>query len=287
MIRPAHVFASLLTLATFAAYAEDTAGLPTESFGSAQAQLEIVLDQLGLQEAAADGRLAIALVTMDGQQATSLAMKNGHQMMYAASLPKIAILYGAAVAIDRDRLVLTEALKTDINAMIRQSCNRCATRVLEAVGREWLLELLQSEPHRFYDPEIGGGLWVGKDYARQGAFRRDPLLGLSHAATAWQAARWYLLLKGGHLASPEQTELMLSALKDPAINHKFIKGIESRPVDVVYRKSGTWRNYHSDSLLLTVGSRSFILVALTNDPAAGRWLEQIAGRIYDQVMATE
>lgn len=278
------VFAGLLTLVTFAAYAEETAGLPTESFGSAQAQLEIVLDQLGLQEAAADGRLAIALVTMDGQRATSLAMKNGHQMMYAASLPKIAILYGAAEAIDRDRLVLTEALMTDINAMIRQSCNRCATRVLEAVGREWLL---QSEPHRFYDPEIGGGLWVGKDYARQGAFQRDPLLGLSHAATAWQASRWYLLLKGDHLASQEQTELMLNALTDPAINHKFINGLEDRPVDVVYRKSCTWRNYHADSLLLTVGSRSLILVALANDPAAGRWLEQIAGRTYDQVMATE
>ena len=174
---------------------------------------------------------------------------------------------------------------TDINAMIRRSCNHCATRVLEAVGRDWLLELLQAEPYRFYDPEHGGGLWVGKDYARQGAFQREPLQGLSHAATPWQVARWYYHLIGGRLASPEQTQLMLSALIDPAISHKFVKGLQGRKTDAVYRKSGTWRDYHADSMLVTTGSTSFILVGLAQDPNGGRWLEQIARRVYDRVTA--
>lgn len=287
MNRIVGIVATCLAFALTVSKAEDRADLPVEQFGSAQAQLDTVLDQLGLQKAVADGRLAVALVTLDGSSPKSLAMVNGHQMMYAASLPKIAILYGAATAIDRERLVPTESQLTDINAMIRQSCNQCATRVLEAVGRDWLLELLQSDPYLFYDPEVGGGLWVGKDYARQGAFQREPLQGLSHAATAWQVARWYFLLHGGHLAGPEQTKLMLNALKDPAINHKFIKGLQGREVDVVYRKSGTWRNYHSDSLLLTLDSTSFVLVALANDPKGGRWLEQIAAAVYDQLLATE
>ncbi len=262
----------------------DDLDLPRERFGPAQERLEIALEELGLAQAAADGRLAIALVTLDGHEATSLAMVNGNQMMYAASLPKIAILYGAAVAIDRGRFEPNEEQTVDITAMIRHSCNACATRILEAIGREWLLELLQADPYRFYEREHGGGLWVGKDYAREGAFQRDPLQGLSHAATPWQVARWYYLLVNGRLASREQTELMLDVLSDPAISHKFVGGLEGRPTDEIYRKSGTWRQYHSDSMLLTAGSASFILVAMADDARGGQWLEKIAGRLYDRLV---
>lgn len=265
----------------------DVFDLPGESFGPAEAKLETALEELGLKQAVADGRLGIALVTMDGLEAKSLAMANGNQMMYAASLPKIAILYGAAVAIDEGRFEPDEAQSADMVAMIRRSCNACATRVLEAIGREWLLELLQAEPYRFYDYDKGGGLWVGKDYARDGAFRRDPLQGLSHAATPWQVARWYYLLINGRLASREQTELMLEVLSDPAISHKFVGGLEGRPTDELYRKSGTWMQYHSDSMLLTAGSASFILVAMANDASGGQWLEKIAARVYDRLVSEQ
>ena len=276
----------LMLLCQTLATAAETAvtDLPAEPFGPAQAQLESLIAEIGLQQAVVDGRLAIALLVLDGHDASSLGMLNGHRMLYAASLPKIAILYGAAVALDRGRLTMTEKLKGDMVAMINRSCNRCATRVLERVGREWLLQLLQSDPYRFYDRERGGGLWVGKDYARQGAFRREPLKGLSHAATAWQVARWYYLLVNGALASPEQTELMLECLSNPAIKHKFVKGLAGGDKVEMYRKSGTWRNYHSDSALVVAASTSYILVALAEDSRGGRWLERLSRRVHDRLV---
>lgn len=266
---------------TVAAAADD---LPESAFGPAQEMLEIALGTLGLDEAVDQGKLAVALVVLDGNEATSLGMVNGNRMLYAASLPKIAILYGAAVALDEGRLTLTDALETDLVAMIRNSCNGCATRVLETVGREWLLELLQRDPYRFYDASRGGGIWVGKDYARKGAFRRDPLQGLSHAATAWQVARWYYLLINGELASPEATKLMLECLSKPAISHKFVMGLSDRDTTELYRKSGTWREYHSDSALVRTRSVSYILVALAAKRDAARWLEELAGEVHDRVV---
>ncbi|MEJ2275213.1 MAG: serine hydrolase [Woeseiaceae bacterium] len=271
---------ALILFAAGLAAADD---LPLTVHGSAQVQLEIVLDELELQDAVDDGRLAVALVVMDGEDDVSLGMVNGHTMLYAASLPKIAILYGAAVALDRGRLTMTEELREDMVAMIRRSCNNCATRVLAKVGRQWLLELLQSDPYRFYNPERGGGLWVGKDYARKGAFQREPLKGLSHAATPWQVARWFYLLDRGLLASPEQTELMLECLSDPAIQHKFVKGLADQPDLKLYRKSGTWRQYHADSILVKDGLLSYILVALAADRRGGRWLENIARRLHERL----
>jgi len=79
---------------------------------------------------------------------------NGHTMLYAASLPKIAILLGAAVAIDEGRLTLDDELQTDLDNMIRYSCNSCATKVLNMVGHEELLEILQSPEYKFYDKQV-------------------------------------------------------------------------------------------------------------------------------------
>ncbi len=276
------VLAAVLLVAVAVPAAADD--LPDAPFGTAQPLLEDVLASLDLGNAVEAGRLAVALVVLDdGHQAKSLAMVNGHKMLYAASLPKIAILYGAAVALDRGRIELTDTLQDDMVAMIRRSCNGCATRVLEQVGREWLLELLQSDPYRFYDRDAGGGLWVGKDYARAGAYQREPLAGLSHAATPWQVARWYYLLANGRLASDEQTALMLECLSDPAIPHKFVRGLAGRETTELYRKSGTWRHYHADSVLVSAEAASYILVALAADQRGGRWLAQIARAVHDRL----
>ncbi len=257
--------------------------LPVEPWGHLQPELESIVEELRMTRAVGQGRVAIALIELEDKHPTSMGLVNGHRMMYAASLPKIAILYGAAVALDRGRIEMDDDLHRDMIAMIRQSCNLCATRVLALIGRSWLLDLLQNGPHQFYDEGSGGGLWVGKDYARANAFRRDPMKGLSHAATAWQAARWYYLLVNGELASPEQTELMLEALSNPAISHKFVKGLADRETDTMYRKSGTWRDYHADSAYIEVGNRSYILVAMAKDPRGGTWMESLVKRVHDHV----
>ena len=97
--------------------------------------------------------------------APRLAMVNGNQMMYAASLPKIAILLGAFDRIARGELTFDARLRQALTQMIRFSSNRAATEILNLVGKPYLARLLQSPAYRLYDPERGGGLWVGKDYA--------------------------------------------------------------------------------------------------------------------------
>ena len=248
-----------------------------------QVQLETLVRQQGLTRAVEAGQLSILLAIVTNPERPRLAHFNGHEMMYAASLPKIAILLGAAVAIEEGRLALTPDLHDDMVRMIRNSCNDCATRVLEQVGRDRLIRLLQSPEYDFYDPAGGGGLWVGKDYAPTPAYRRDPVAQLSHGATAFQVARFYYRLNAGTLVNPEYTSLMLEALSDPAISHKFVKGLKGVPDLEVLRKSGTWRNFHSDSALVHFEDETYIIVGLANHPDGGKWLTQLARPLNDLV----
>lgn len=250
---------------------------------SLQIRLENLVRKQGLWRAVERGELALLLAIVTDPLRPRLAELNGHRMMYAASLPKIAILFGAAVAIEEGRLVLDEALHQDMVDMIRVSCNPCATRVLEQVGREELIELLQSPEYGFYDPEGEGGLWVGKDYGPVPAYHRDPLHNLSHGATAFQVARFYYRLESGTLVSPAYTELMLEALSKPAIAHKFVKGLQGVQGVRLHRKSGTWRDYHADSALVRSQDQTYIIVGLSHHPSGGKWLAQLAGPLNELV----
>jgi len=252
---------------------------------SLQMQMEGIVRRQGLWDAAEQGELALLLAIITDPDRPRVAQLNGHRMMYAASLPKIAILFGAASAIEQGHLQLTPALEKDMTDMIRMSCNDCATRVLEQVGREELIELLQAPGYAFYDPLDEGGLWVGKDYAPTEAYHRDPLHGLSHGATAIQVARFYYRLHTGTLVGPEQTELMLEALSKPGINHKFVKGLKGIPGIEMLRKSGTWKNFHADSALVRYKDQTYIMVGLTNHEDGGSWLSQLASPLNDLVRA--
>ena len=130
-----------------------------------------------------------------------VAAVNGNTMIYAASVPKIAILLGAFVEIREGHMALDDATRNSLTDMIRLSSNQEATRMLNRVGKERLLEILQSEEFDLYDPEAGGGLWIGKEYGKSPAFQRDPLHNLSHGATAMQVARFYYLLETGQLVN--------------------------------------------------------------------------------------
>jgi beta-lactamase class A len=210
-----------------------------------------------------------------------LAELNGHRMMYAASLPKIAILLGAAVAVQEGQLRLDKALRADMVNMIRYSCNDCATRLLERVGRENLIDLLQSPDFRLYDPDDGGGLWVGKDYAPAPAYQRDPIFSISHGATAFQVARFYYMLSAGTLVGPKSTRLMQNALSRPGIRHKFVQTLGAIPGLHMMRKSGTWREYHSDSALVRYRGESYIIVGLTHNQSGGQWLAGLARPLHE------
>jgi beta-lactamase class A len=248
-----------------------------------QAGLEQTIGRLGLGPAVAARHLAVALVDLSDAEAPRLAMLNGDHMMYAASLPKIGILLGAFVQAERGKLVLDEPTLASLNRMIRNSSNADASAMLAKVGEDTLLDILTSPRYRLYDSATGGGLWVGKPYGKAPAYRRDPLEGLSHGATAFQVARFYYLLDRGELVSKELTRQMKAALADPGIRHKFVKGLESRPDSHLYRKSGTWRQFHSDSALVEGRRKRYILVGIAEDARGGEWLERMAAPLNDLV----
>jgi len=249
-----------------------------------EAGLKHVLRDLNLLEAARAGRLAVAVADITDLAAPRVASINGDEMMYAASLPKIAILLGAFHKAQELGIELPGTLEIDVERMIRYSSNDAATRVLMWVGRHDLLDLLQSPSVRLYDPARNGGLWVGKDYASGSAFERDPLHNLSHGATAMQVARFFYMLEAGQLADTERTQQMKTVLGNPGIAHKFVKGLASRPEARVYRKSGTWRDFHADGALVESGKRRLVLVALANDPHGGDWIASLAAPLYDLVV---
>jgi beta-lactamase class A len=251
-----------------------------------QTKLEKTLRSLELWPAVENGKLAVALVDIVDLVNPRLAAVNGDEMYYAASLPKIAILLGAFVEIERGRLQITPEIRGDLTDMIRKSSNSAATKMLNLVGKQRLIEILRSEPYRLYDPAVNGGLWIGKEYASSEAYERDPLHNLSHGATAIQTARFYYLLETGQLVNRQLTEEMKTILSEPGINHKFVKGLSGIPGIKIYRKSGSWRHWHSDSALIEAGRHKYILVALAEDEAGGQWLSRIAESMHRLIEST-
>lgn len=241
-----------------------------------QAALEASLKKLALDGAVRDGRLAAALVDITDPAHPRMAQVNGDRMMYAASLPKIAILLGAFQKASEDQLTLDEAAIAELTQMIRHSSNSAASEMLQRVGMDYLAKVLQSERYRLYDPALNGGLWVGKPYGAGAAGRRDPLHNLSHGATAYQVARFYYLMETGQLVSPEASRKMKQIMSSPAIHHKFVKGLEQTHPDAqLYRKSGTWRTFHADSAIVERNGRRYIAVGLADDPKGGDWMREL------------
>ncbi|MFQ5345263.1 MAG: serine hydrolase [Mariprofundus sp.] len=230
-------------------------------------------------EAIKQKKVGIVVVDITDLKHPKVAAYNPDKMMYAASLPKIAILLGAAVMIDRGELVLNESLRASMTRMIRNSSNRDATAILKMVGFENLAEILQSERYRLYDPAHNGGLWVGRPYAKGPVWRRDPLHGISHGATAMQVARFYYLGVTGRLVSEVMLAEMRNIMSAPAIKHKFVKGLKQSNSDArIFRKSGTWRQFHSDSGVIIddeAGYR-YIIVSLANHPDGADGLRRLA-----------
>ena len=275
----------LLALSPAVIPADDYPALRDSRDPLLQQQLEQLIRHRGLRNAVAQERLAVAVVDISNRHKPRMAAVNGDTMEYAASLPKLAILLAAFVEIEAGTLELTTELREDMTRMIRHSSNVAATRVLDQVGRERLLEILQLPRFMFYDKRYGGGLWVGKAYAKAGAYQRDPLHNISHGATVIQGARFYYLLETGQLVNPELTREMKTILSRPAINHKFVKGLQSRPGATIYRKSGTWKNFHADSALVEYQQHSYIIVGLAEDRRGSEWLTDLAPRLHDLVVS--
>ena len=252
-----------------------------------QQAIESRINSLGLSEAVSDKKLCLALVDISDPLDPRVADLNGDHMMYAASLPKIGILLGAFVEIERGRLELDEDTFDSLSRMIRHSSNDDATAVLNKVGKFKVNRILKSERFRLYDPLVNGGLWVGKEYAKGQAFQRDPLHNLSHGATALQTARFYYLLESDRLVNKRLSREMKKILANPGISHKFVKGLEHVDNVKFYRKSGTWRNWHADSAMVEQGEHRYIIVALAESDHGEEWLTEIARSFHEIIVPTK
>lgn len=210
-------------------------------------------------------KMSVALVDITDPTAPIYSAINGENTMYAASMPKIAILLAVFQHIHDGKLEDTPAIRKDLNAMIRVSSNAAATRMIEAVGGLNEVNAVLTDPrYSLYDETHGGGLWVGKRYAKTGPRIGDPLNGISHAASSMQVARFYYLLATGRLVSLEASRDMLEIMSEPGINHKFVASLNGQ-VDGsdIFRKSGSWRSYHADSALVWGDDwRRYIIVCI-------------------------
>ena len=216
----------------------------------------------------AERKMAVGIVDLSNPDKVKFARVNGNHMMYAASLPKIAILLAAMDAIDKGELKETPEVKKDMRAMISKSNNQAATRMIDRVGYEKLKAVMIDEKYEFYDTEYGGGLWVGKRYGGGGNTKREPLKNLSHAASVTQVCRYYYLLAHGKLVNENRSKQMLDIMENPALHHKFVNTLDQiAPNARLFRKSGSWKTYHSDSILVwgEDPNRRYILVALIDD----------------------
>lgn len=253
---------------------------------SLQRQLNSTLTKLGLDKAVKTGKLSVALVDITRLNKPRVAAVNGDEMQYAASLPKIAILLGAFVEIERGEMKLDTDTRESLTRMIRVSSNADATHMLNRVGKQRLLGILQSRKYDLYDPKVNGGLWVGKEYGKSAAYQRDPLHNLSHGATAMQTARFYYLLESGKLVGPRLTREMKSMLGNPGIHHKFVKGLADYPDAKIYRKSGSWRQWHADSAIVEAEGHKYIIVALAESPNGGAWLSSLIKPVHQFMVPT-
>ena len=230
-------------------------------------------------------RISLGLVNFTNPLKPKYAAVNGDLMMYAASLPKIAVLLTVEDAIANNQLALTPALKEDMHKMIRYSDNAATTRLIDLVGYEKIEAVLTAPHHEFYDKNQGGGLWVGKRYATGGNTNREPLKNLSHAASAHQVCRFYYNLVYGQLINKERSIDMLEILNNPGINHKFVYSLSQKiPKTSMFRKSGSWKNWHSDSVLVWDKDKKFILVGLLQDDNGEQLLRDIIAPIEENIL---
>ncbi len=231
-------------------------------------------------------KAAFVVVDITDLKNPKVASINPDVMLYAASLPKIAILLGAFVQIERGEMTLNDETRAAMTRMIRNSTNKDATDILNQVGFENLAQILQSDKYRLYDLQRNGGLWVGRDYSGGSRWKGDPLHNISHGATAMQAARFYYLAETGRLVSDQYQADLVEIMSRPGIGHKFVKGVrQSNPEVEILRKSGTWKNFHADSGIIVNKAEGYkyIIVALVEHPAGNDGLARFA-MVVDQTM---
>lgn len=234
-----------------------------------QAALSEVLAKPPFRRLVQQKRLSVALVDLSERGIIRYTGVDDDRMRYAASLPKIAILLGAFDQIEKGNLTYSPGLRRKMELMIRRSSNRESTELIRLVGFQNIANTLRDPRYELYGRSRNGGLWVGRDYGGWiGTWRRDPMHSLSHGATARQVARFLVMLDRGQLVSPWASAEMKSIMGNPEISHKFVLGLKSQPTSRIFRKSGTWKDWHADAALVEREGKKYAAVALLESSSA-------------------
>jgi beta-lactamase class A len=204
------------------------------------------------------------------------ALLRPDEMMYGASIPKIGILLAFFQRHPEVAANPPPATFRELGLMIKQSSNEMASKFSHQLGLAAIQQVLNS--YGFYDPDRGGGIWMGKHYGENTERIGDPISDHSHAVTVRQLLRFYMLLEQGKLISTEASARMRQIFDSPDIPHdsiKFVKGLEGRPVEL-RRKWGSWENWLHDSAVVHGAGRYYILVGLTNHARGDQYLADLA-----------
>jgi beta-lactamase class A len=243
-----------------------------------QAKLDQALKKEKLwQTLVGQGKMAVGLVDLTDPELPRFAQVNGNTMMYAASLPKIAILLAAYQGFADGSLTETPQFRADLIEMIRRSDNFATSQVVARIGLTKIERLILEPPYRFYDTKWGGGIWVGSSFGRDGQQNPEPLQNLRQAATVNQVCRFYYLLAYGRLINPARSRQMLKILAFPDLHDKFVSVLEGKvPGSYLYRKSGEFKIWHSDSILVWDKTwRRYILAAMVENPQGEQILRKL------------
>lgn len=240
------------------------------------AQLSTLIRRLNLSGAVESRKFAVSLVDVTDPDNPRYAGINDTEMMYAASLPKIAILLAGFEQIRAGTLAYTPQIREMFTRIARVSSNVDASRAVQLIGFDAIAQTLTSAKYRLYDPFFNGGLWVGKAYGGfNDGWKRDPLHNLSHGATTLQTARFFTLLAQERLVNAEWSRELKEILSKPGIQHKFVKGLSTTPGVSIYRKSGTWKHWHADAALIEHNGKRYVAAALMDNPEGGKTLERL------------
>ena len=281
------VFVHILAMAS-AAFAADPTTQPYAKFildfisrtdPALQAEVE-KLDQ-SLREKFAMTRDQTAVGVLDLRR-ERLAMINPDRGDYGASVPKIGILLAYFELTPRAATALDPTVKKELGQMIKVSSNEMAAKYSRELGLKAIQGVI--DKYRLYDPQRGGGIWVGKHYGKDAERYPDPVGKHSHAASVRQVMRFYLLMLQGKLVSPEASQRMREIFESPDVPHqqdKFVAGLAGRDGLKILRKSGSWENWRHDSAVVEGKDQHYIIVAMTNHPKGDDYLAAFATAVDD------
>jgi inner membrane protein len=132
-----------------------------------QQRLERELRGAGMGEALDARRLTVSLVDLTHPRDLHYAGLHDDHMLYAASLPKVAILLALFEQLERGVLDWNDAFRWKLSKMINISDNAEATWAAEQVGLPAIAAVLRDPRYCLYEDGVGG-LWAGRGFARGG-----------------------------------------------------------------------------------------------------------------------